>query len=387
MYRTLLALLLAVSFLVRPAFAAHPDTQRLSQLPVSIILTEAETGRVLYEENADQVRPPASMIKLMMMLLIAEGIESGLVQLDTPIPVTEHAQAMGGTQVQLKAGEVWPLHDMLRALAVASANDAAMAMALSLWGSEDVYRQAMNKRAAELGMEHTKFFSMHGLPPDEGDDFDWTTARDMSLLARECLKHPLIRELVSMKELKFRPTDAVKFNTNKLLWRMPGCDGMKTGYIKAAGFCVTATAERNGVRLIAVVMGDPSKYSRFNRAQEAMEQAFDSMRKVALAEPGVPLGAPVEVLAAKEPTIRLTPETAIEAELLPDEQDRVKYLWNLPETLAAPIPAGKVVGEVAAVLDGIVLGRTNLVTPTAVEREGWSLVLRQGVAMWVGLDQ
>jgi len=366
--------------------AAHPDTERLARLPVSVLLTEASTGRVLYEENADQVRPPASMIKLMMMLMVAEGVEAGLVDLEYPVSADTRAQSQGGTQVHLKVGETWPLRQMLKALAVASANDASMALARVLWGSEEVYREAMNKRAAELGMKNTKFYSMNGLPPGDGEVFDETTARDMEILARECLKHKLLRDLVSLKEMQFRPTESPKFNTNKLLWRMPGCDGLKTGYIKAAGFCIAATAERGGVRLIAIVMGDPSKYGRFNRAQEVMERAFAQLKPMSLAEPGAPVGPTVQVLAAKEPEMRLTADASITAHLLPDEQDQVQYIWNLPEIIVAPLEAGQKVGEIAAVLDGIVLGRANLVSPRDVERDGWNLVLNNGVAMWVGLD-
>ncbi len=223
---------LGVSASVFAAAASAPD--------VSVICVELDRGLVLYEEHADIKRPPASMIKLMLMLLVAEGYGRGDWTHDTAIPVSALAESMGGTQVYLNAGESWPLGELMRAVSVASANDAAMAVAEGLWGSEAKYLRAANARAGALGMKDTVIHGVHGLPPDNGEDFDQTTARDMAVLAAMCAKEPEIMGLVGQKELQFRPKDATKFNTNKMLWRMDDCDGMKTGFIRAAGFCVTA---------------------------------------------------------------------------------------------------------------------------------------------------
>ncbi len=241
---------------------------------VSAICIEPDTGHVLFEENADIVRPPASMIKLIMMLLVSEGIDAGDWTLEQPITASAKAERMGGTQVYLSEGEVWSLGKLMEAIAVSSANDAAMAVAEGLWGSEEAYRTRMNERAAELGMTNTKFVSVHGLPPDKGEDPDATTARDMAILAAECVASERIMTWVGTKEYVFREGAQPFYNTNKLLWRMEGCDGLKTGYIRAAGFCVSATAQHNGKRLVSVVMGHPSKYGRFNLAQQLMEEAF-----------------------------------------------------------------------------------------------------------------
>lgn len=241
---------------------------------VSALCIEAESGRVLSERNADAVRPPASMIKMMQMLLVSEGIRNDRWTLGTPITVTRHARRMGGTQVFIHEGDVFALGTLMEAVVVASANDAAMAVAEGLWGSESAYLLRVNERARELGMNRTEFHSVHGLPPDRGEQPDRSTARDMALLARKCVQNPQILAWTRMKRVRVRPGETPYLNTNKLLTRMPDCDGLKTGYIRAAGFCITATAERDGVRLIAVVMGHRSGHGRFELAEKLLEDGF-----------------------------------------------------------------------------------------------------------------
>lgn len=250
------------------AWAAEPDAEACA------ICMEAASGRVLEAQNADVQRPPASMVKLMLMLLVAEGEARGDWTFETKITASRHAQAMGGSQVWLAAGDVFALGHLMRAVAVGSANDAAMAVAEGLWGSEAAYLAAANARAKALGMTRTEVHSVHGLPPSKGEKTDLTTVRDMAVLARQCVRYPRILDWVGRKEFEFRPGQSILYNTNKLLWRMEGCDGLKTGYTRVAKFCVAATAERNGVRLIAVVMGHPSKYGRFNLAQRMLEEGF-----------------------------------------------------------------------------------------------------------------
>lgn len=244
------------------------------------ICVEAASGHVLSEQNADVRTPPASMIKLMLMLLVAEGEERGDWTFDKPITATQHAQMMGGTQVWLNAGDVYELGHLMKTVAVGSANDAAMAVAEGLWGTEEAYLKAANERAKALGMSHTEIHSVHGLPPSKGETIDLTTARDMAVLACQCVRHPCIMDWVGRKEYQFKPDQDILYNTNKLLWRMEGCDGMKTGYISAAKFCVTGTASRDGVRLITVVMRHPNKYGRFNLAERMLEEGFVLTREL-----------------------------------------------------------------------------------------------------------
>lgn len=271
---------LSLSMLAACGGAVAAPAKKKEEDNASVICIDAETCRVLFSQNADLPRPEASLVKLMQLLLVAEGLEAGKWTLDQAIPVSAKAQGMGGTQVLLAQGETWPLGHLMHAVAVASANDAAMAVAEGLWGGEAEYLKAMNVRAAELGMKNTVYHSVHGLPPDKGEEPDQTTASDMALLGQNCVRHAQILDWTSTKEFQFRPGGAKFFNTNKLLWRLNDCDGLKTGYIRAAGFCVVATAKRDNQRLISVVLGSVSKYGRFNVAEKAIEDGFQVLAKI-----------------------------------------------------------------------------------------------------------
>jgi len=334
--------------------------------PISSICVEADTGFVVSEQNADIPRPPASMIKLLHMLLVVEGVESGKWDLQKPILISKIAQGMGGTQVFLKQGDIWPLGDLMQAVAVASANDAALAVAEGLWGSEIDYLMAANTRARELGLLDTKVHSTNGLPPSPGEPFDQTTARDMALLARECLKHPLIAYWVSMKEYSLRPGDAPKSNTNKLLWRMPECDGLKTGFIRAAGFCITATAKRNNVRLISVVMGSPSKYGRFNLAQELMEDGFRRIRKERLVAAGAAVGRPIPVRNGNVSAVLLTAAEDVWVVTTDEDRDKLDIIVKQPEVIDHSISVGDIIGEIQVARFAEIIASGALQAPIAV---------------------
>lgn len=334
---------------------------------ISYICLEAESGLVLAEHRAGAVRPPASMLKLLLLLLIDEGVEQGAWRLDTPVTATAKAAGMGGTQVYLKAGETFPLEALAEAIAVASANDASMAAAESLFGSEAACLDAMNRRAKVLGMKDTHFYSVNGLPPDKGESFDETTARDMALLARACLERPRIRAWTGQRELSFRDGKLKKSNTNKLLWRMPGCDGLKTGYIRAAGFCITATAERNGVRLIAVVMGHPSKYGRFNLAEELMDEGFGELSRYRLFARGQAVGQPVRVRNARVDHVRLVVADDVWLTMRDADKSRIEIVAHRPQTLEAPVPAGQEVGKAEVQLNGQTLAEVRLLVAQQID--------------------
>ena len=365
------------------AASAHPATPDNT----SVICVEVDRGLVLFEENAGVKRPPASMIKLMLMLLVTEGYERGDWTPDMPLEVSAHAESMGGTQVFLKRGEVWPLDHLMHAVAIASANDAAMAVAEGLWGSETAYLEAANARAVLLGMNDTTIHGVHGLPPEDGKSFDVTTARDMALLSLACIDKPGIMELVVRKELQFRPEDATKFNTNKLLWRMEDCDGLKTGFIRAAGFCISATAQRNGRRLLCIVMGSNSKYGRFQLAEDTFNRFLDDYSEVQLLGKGAPLGVQVPVTNGRAQTAAVSPAGDVSV-LLPRQLiSQVEVSAIHPETLVAPIRPMAVVGELTVSLHDQTIATVPLMVPEGVEAEGWYLSIRNGVARWNGLEK
>lgn len=238
------------------------------------IVVNAETGEVVFEDNADAECYPASIIKLMDTLIIQEQIEAGVLRLTDRVPVSADVARIGGSQVYLKENESFPVEDMLYALMIQSANDAAVALAIRVAGSTDAFVTTMQQKADALGMKGTKFHTVHGLPPAKGQEPDVSTARDLVILARELLKHPDILRYTSAPVRTFRNDTMVMQSHNKLLTSLEGCDGLKTGYFKLGGYSIVATAQRGGNRFIAAVVGAKEKKVRDAKAKELITQAF-----------------------------------------------------------------------------------------------------------------
>ncbi|MGI6138039.1 MAG: D-alanyl-D-alanine carboxypeptidase family protein [Candidatus Hydrogenedentales bacterium] len=336
-------------------------------LPVSYICLETETGQILMESNADIQRPPASMLKMMLMLLVEEGLQRGDWTYDQELTVSKRAQSMGGTQAYLKAGDVLSLEYNLTALAVLSANDAAVVIAEGLWGSVEDCLLAMNNRAAELGMTQTHFYSVNGLPPADKVSFDQTSARDMAVLGLALIEHPDILKFTSQKEFVVRPGTEARSNTNKLLSTLPGCDGLKTGYIRAAGFCLTATAVQNDIRLLAVVMGS-DRQGRFTHTQSLLEEAFQMVQRVKPVQAGMVIGKAIPVDKSMDEEVQLIARDTIETIIRTDQMDRLALEITAPKNLTAPVEAGMVCGQVRLMLDDHDLGISTLITERAVEK-------------------
>ena len=272
------------------------------------IVIDAASGKILFEDNAGIVTPPASITKLMTFLIVHDHIASGAITLQTPVPVGAASAKIGGTQVWLKQGESFSVEEMLYALMIQSANDCAHALALAVAGSSDAFVELMNRRAASLGMTHTTFRTPHGLPPAnrKTTDGDLTTPRDLATLSRYLVQNTDILNYTSVNERAFRadsPTARIDMrNHNHLLGNVEGVDGLKTGYTRGAGFCLAATARRNGRRIIAVIMGSPAAKTRDLRMAELLKRGFallppaDSPLSLAPLppekEPGTPPPAP-----------------------------------------------------------------------------------------------
>ena len=363
-------------FTICPASSLYAQT-----LPISSICIEAQTGLVLAQSNAGIVRPPASMVKMMLMYLVDEGLNEGRWTLDTPITISANAARLGGTQLFLNAGEVWTLNDLMTGVAVLSANDAAMAVAEGLWGSEAAYLEAANLKAQELGMVQTVVRTPHGLPPEPGRKVDETTARDMAVLAQWCVLSPQIMEWAGTPEWTPPNSSQLRRNTNRLLGQLDGCDGLKTGYIRAAGFCLTATVMRDGVRLIAVVMGCASNNDRFAATQAVLDEAMDGIERVHVLASGSPLG-PVLVDNCEIPSVPLHAVDDVWVVVPRADRDRLEVFVNAPERLAPPVAAGDRLGYAQILLDGRPLGRTALVAPVDLNPAGWTWKLRQSVSGW-----
>lgn len=343
----LLCLMLAALSILRgfTASAAEftPATTADFDVPcVAAILVDEDSGTVLYEKNADARRPIASITKVMTLLLTFEALETGKISLDDFVPVSEHAYHMGGSQIWLEPGEEMTLNDMLKAICISSANDAAVAVAEYIGGSEPAFAEMMNARAAELGMTNTHFVNACGL--DEPEHL--STARDVAVMSREMLLHHTeVRDYCSiwMDTLRGGATQLV--NTNKLLKSYSGITGLKTGTTGKAGVCISASAERDGLRLIAVVLGAASGKERFQAASTLLDYGFSHFESAAAELPAdAPLSLPVKRGTAE--SVALT-YTAPERCLMPKgESSTLQVALDLPQKLAAPIRAGETVGTV-----------------------------------------
>ncbi len=339
----------------------------------------ADTGLVIGEFKADETHAPASMIKMMLMVLVAEGLDASKWQLDTPITISANAASIGGTAVKLLPKETFTLNQLMSAVAVASANNAAMAVAEGLWGSADTCLAAANEKAKILGMTHTTIHSVHGLPPAAGQLPDETTARDMATLAIQCLHHPQIMQWVGLHEVALRQGEVPKQTTNKLLLSFPGCDGLKTGYTRAAGFCITATAVRDGIRLLTVVMGCPLLAERFQTAHQLLEQGFASTTRVRVIAKGDLVDPVIPLANAKVDKTQLAASEDIWVIVPSQDVKQLKIVASSPARLRAPLQAGDVQGKVHVDLAGKTLGEVTLVVPQTIEEPGWRWKLTHGV--------
>jgi len=285
-----------------PAKKASPkQTSKvgISRSPyIGAIVVDANTGRVLVEDNADGKGYPASVLKLMDLLIVIEKVKAGQLTLQDPVPVSAKSAKTGGSQVYLAEKEVFTLDEMLYALMVQSANDAAVAIAEKVAGSTEAFVVLMNQKAKQLGMNNTVFNSVHGLPPGAGQAHDVTTARDFSILCREVLKHPEVLRYTSTRERPFRSKVAGKTvvmrTHNHLLASLSGCDGLKTGYITVAGFSIAVTASRNGQRVIAMVLGSSDRKVRDAKAAELVAKGFAALASAPSQPAAAPAPAPAK---------------------------------------------------------------------------------------------
>jgi D-alanyl-D-alanine carboxypeptidase (penicillin-binding protein 5/6) len=266
--------------------SATAKKQSKSSIPadpyVGAIVIEPVSGRVLFEQNADARAYPASVLKLMDLLILLEKIDRRELSLTDQVPVSAKAAKTGGSQVWLAEKESFPVEDMLYALMIQSANDVAVALAEKVGGSTEGFVKLMNDKAAALGMRNTRFNSVHGLPPSPGQADDITSARDLSILCRQIVKHPRALQYTSARFRTFRANDPkrkIDMRThNHLLASVQGCDGLKTGYIAKAGFSIAVTASRNGQRVVVVVLGSMDRKTRDQKASELVEKGFAALQ-------------------------------------------------------------------------------------------------------------
>ena len=342
--------------LAAPAFAAQLDVEAKA-----VVLMEKTTGEILYEENAHQPLEPASVTKVMTLLLIMEALDSGVISKDTMVPVSAAAASMGGSQVFLKEGEELSVNDMLKAIAVASGNDASVAMAEYLAGSESSFVEKMNAKAAQLGMEDTVFQNCTGLPMDGHH----TSAYDIALMSRELiLNHPDIRTYTTIWMDSLRDGTFQLANTNKLIRYYNGSTGLKTGSTDSALFCLSATAEKEGMELIAVVLGSPTSADRFEAAKTLLNYGFSAYTLVTAA-PSEPLN-PVEVILGQQPWVQPVPEKTVTLLLPKEDAGKLNTTMDLEESVPAPVEQGQELGELTIYVDGEERASVGLIAQAAV---------------------
>jgi D-alanyl-D-alanine carboxypeptidase (penicillin-binding protein 5/6) len=264
------------------------------------IVMDSDSGEVLFAQNENLPWPPASMVKMMTVLIAMEQVRAGTIKLDDMVTTSRWASKMGGSQVFLAEGEQFPLRDMLRAIMIASANDASVAVAERIGGTTEAFVDMMTKRAQELGMKSADFHSVHGLPPATGQKPDLMSATDLAIVGRKLAEFPEVMEWAGASEAPFRDGSFTMRNTNHLVRTYKGATGLKTGFYAAAGFEVTATASRDGLNLIAVVLGVPTKQGSFDEAAKLMSKAFADYRAVQPVKAGQAVGAQISVSGGKE---------------------------------------------------------------------------------------
>ncbi len=333
MKRIFLLFFICLLTITQAAWAARAKLKNMAKEPyTSALVVNADTGEILFDDNSEAVIYPASVLKLMGLLIILEHIERGTLRLDDMVQVTKEAAQMGGSQVYLDPKEKFSVEDLLYALAIQSANDAAVALATHVAGSKAEFVSLMNKRAEELGMKKSHFYSVHGLPPSEGQKPDVTTARDLSLLARELANRPEVFKYTSARERDFREGKFIMRTHNHLLASVDGCDGFKTGYFRAAGFSIVATAKKGGVRIIAIVTGSKDRKVRDTKATELLAKGFALVPRKPVAK--IRTNA---VETTPEKTLSVSPSESGEAQLpqretdtsSPSGRDWTMFFWGL----------------------------------------------------------
>lgn len=310
------------------------------------VLVEAETGRVFFAREPDKRWYAASLTKMMVGLLAIEGVEQARFSLNTPITISRRASQTGGRQINLRVGEKFTLAELLQAMLVTSANDAAVAVAEGIKGSVEACLQAMNERARELGMTDTVYRTVNGLPSPEGRSDDLSSATDVATLARELLKHSQVLAWTSQRQVSFRRGRFRLPNTNRLVGRLPGVDGLKTGFHRRAGFNLAVTARRGNLRLVSVVMGGKSSQTRFNIGASLLEWGFSHFARVHITKEDEPLKVQVMVKDGSIPVLQ--PVAAADASFLirKGEVKNLQVSFQFPPVISAPVFYRQVIGEV-----------------------------------------
>ena len=375
-----IAILLTLTFVI-PSVSAEEKSSQLVDNARSAILIERDTGTVLYEKNSNEQLPPASMTKIMTMLLIMEALDKGKIDINEKIRTSEYAASMGGSQIFLEPGEEMTTQEMLKGIAIGSGNDASVAMAERIAGSEPAFVEMMNKKAKELGLKDTKFQNTTGLPIKD----HYSTAHDMAMMAKELLKYQDITKFTGTYEAYLRENTDNKFwlvNTNKLVRFYPGVDGLKTGFTNDAKYCLTATAQKDGMRVIAVVFGAPTSKERNAQVTKLLDYAFAQYKTHPIYKRNIAIG---EAKVSKGNKKKLTVVTSESVSLLTKKGESindVKKQIIIEKKIKAPINKGDKVGTLQLVSKGKVVVQSPLVAGETVKTATWWELYKRSFGMF-----
>ncbi|UNC92988.1 D-alanyl-D-alanine carboxypeptidase family protein [Candidatus Contubernalis alkaliaceticus] len=379
----LLLLIFSLFFLsLTPLTAwAEPDTDATEEeledeLPFDVdaksaLLMEATTGEILYEKDADAKYPPASITKIMTLLIALEAIEEGKTDWNDTVEVSENAWRMKGSEMFLEIGQEVTVDQLLQGISVVSANDACVALAEHLYGSEEMFVQIMNQKAQQLGMKNSHFENTTGLPHEN----HYMSARDIAILSAYTINnYPKILELESQREFTFN--DIVQYNRNPLLGRFPGADGLKTGWTTEAGYCLAGTAKQNNFRLISVILNSPNLSSRLSSTEAVLNYGFRNYIFKVMVDKGEVVGeAPVP--DGKDKEVAASTQNSLGAVITLPDEDRLET-QVIYDKLSAPIEKGDRVGEMHILLENEILSRVTLVAEQDIEKTNFAVIaLRQ----------
>lgn len=357
-----------IPFLLFVALSAPLFAQTPSPYSAAIVM-ESSTGKVLFEQNPHQAAPTASMTKMMTLLLVLDALKEGTIGWDTPVTVSALASKMGGSQVYLKHGETFPVRDLVAATMVHSANDAAMALAERIGGTPEAFVKMMNRRAQQLGLKNTRYYSPHGLP-GEGEPDDVMSPSDLAILGREVMRDAYLRQLAATQQMPFRGGEFIMYNPNHLLKVYPGATGIKTGYHNQAGFCVTAAAQRGNMELIAVVMGSQRKNDNFQSAANLLSDAFNTYKVVEPLRQGQRLDQKVVIQRGAARSVPVAAGAPGRVLLKRGESEQVD-VELATSNATAPIRQGQQVGWIMLKQNGQVLSQVPAVAAISVDEAPW----------------
>jgi len=344
----------------------------------SAVLMEASTGKILYEKNSHERLRPASVTKVMTMLLIMEALESNKISLDDMVVCSEYAAGMGGSQIYLEPGEQMSVHDLLKAVAVASGNDASVALAEHISGSEQAFVNAMNEKAKELGMNDTNFVNCNGLDV-EGH---YTSAYDIALMSRELLKHPKIFDYTTIWTDSLRNGEFGLANTNKLIRFYPGANGLKTGSTSKALYCLSATAKRDDMQLIVAIMASPTTKDRFADATKLLDYGFANYAVAQGVSAGERIGE-IPVVKGTSRSVNIITASDFNALVSKGKQGKIEKRLEVSDTILAPVDKGQKVGHIKFFIDNEEIGKVDIVTDEAVEKITAPKVFVRLVKSWL----